>query len=272
MTIFWIMTALMSAFAGLLVLAGARRGADVGELVTPVAASAELAELDRLKARGLLDDAAWAAARAEAGRRILSARRETAPVAADPRDRFWVLGGIVAGVAAAVGLYMTFGAPGLPDQAFERRVDEWSTQLDRLEPPQVAAVVARVVEERPNDHQALTMLGAARFEAGDPIGAVSAFRRAVAVQPEDARSWTRLGESLVRANGGAVAGDAEAAFRKALSLDPNQGGARYYLGEAALARGDTAMVREMWLPLIAAMDPRDPGRVALEARLPGPGA
>ena len=73
MTMFWIMMALMAALAGLLVLAGARRGADVGELVTPAAASAELAELDRLKARGLLDEAAWAAARAELQARLAGA-------------------------------------------------------------------------------------------------------------------------------------------------------------------------------------------------------
>ena len=272
MAVFWIMTALMAALAGLLVLAGARRGADATGLVTPAVASAELAELDRLKARGLLDEAGWAAARAEAGRRILSARRDAAPVASHPRDRVWVLGGILAAVAGALGLYFAVASPGLPDQAYERRVDEWATQLDALEPPQIAAVVARVVEERPNDHQALTMLGAARFEAGDPIGAVSAFRRAVAVRPDDAQSWARLGESLVRANDGAVDGDAEAAFRQALERDPGQLGARYFLGEAALARGEAARVRELWLPLIAALDPADPRRADLEARLPAGGA
>jgi cytochrome c-type biogenesis protein CcmH len=270
MTMFWILTALMAALAAMLVLAGARRGADAGELVRS-AAAAELSELDRLKARGLLDEAGWTAARAEAGRRILSASRETAPVVATPLDRVWVLAGIFVAVAGAVGLYMTTAAPGLPDQPYERRVDEWATQLDTLEPPQIAAVVARVVEERPDDHQALTMLGAARFEAGDPIGAVSAFRRAVAVQPEDAQSWARLGESLVRANGGGVDGDAEAAFRQALERDPGQLGARYFLGEAALARGDAATVREMWLPLIAALDPADPRRAELESRLPPAG-
>ena len=72
----------------------------------------------------------------------------------------------------------------------------------------------------------------------------------------------------MRANGGAVDGDAEAAFRQALRRDPNQLGARYFLGEAAMARGDAAAVREMWLPLIAALDPRDPRRADLEARLP----
>jgi cytochrome c-type biogenesis protein CcmH len=115
------------------------------------------------------------------------------------------------------------------------------------------------------------MLGEARAGAGDPVGAASAYRRTLALRPDDAQSWARLGEVLVRANQGAVGADAEAAFRRALSLDPNQGGARYFLGEAALARGDAAMVREMWLPLIAALDPRDPGRADLEARLPPAG-
>ncbi len=269
---FWIMTALMAALAGLLILAGARRGAEGGEVVTPATASAELSELDRLKARGLLDEASWTAARAEAGRRILSAEREAAPVVAGARDRFWVLGGLAGAVAATVGLYALLGAPGLPDQSWERRVDQWATRLDSLEPPQIAAVVARVVDERPNDHQALTMLGAARFEAGDPVGAASAFRRAVTVRPDDARSWARLGESLVRANQGVADGDAEAAFRQALNLDPDQLGARYFLGEAALARGETGRVRALWLPLIAALDPSDPRRADLEARLPPAGA
>lgn len=271
MTMFWIMSALLAALAGLLVLAGARRGAGPAEVVTAATASAELSELDRLKGRGLLDEAGWAAARAEAGRRILAARRETAPVVPGANDRFWVLGGVGVAVAAAVGLYMAVGAPGLPDQAYERRVDDWATQLDTLQPPQIAAVVARVVEERPNDHQALTMLGAARFGAGDPIGAASAFRRALAVRPDDARSWARLGESLVRANNGDVDGDAEAAFRQALDRDPGQLGARYFLGEAALARGETARVRDLWLPLIAALDPADPRRADLQARLPAAG-
>ena len=56
MMFFWIMTALLAALAGLLVLTGARRGADAGEAVETAAAAAELAELDRLKARGLSYD------------------------------------------------------------------------------------------------------------------------------------------------------------------------------------------------------------------------
>jgi len=272
MMFFWIMTALLAALAGLLVLAGARRGADAGEAVETAAAAAELAELDRLKARGLMDEAGWTAARAEAGRRILSGERTVTPVRAGSKDRVWTLAGAGVAVAAALGLYLLVGTVGLPDQVYERRVDEWAVQLEGLEGPQVAAVVARVVREQPDNRQALTLLGEARFNAGDPIGAASAFRRALALNPEDAQSWARLGESLVRANDGAVGGDAEAAFRESLKRDPSQLGARYFLGEAALARGDAAGVRAMWLPLIAALDPADPRRTDLERRLPPGGA
>lgn len=266
MTIFWIMAALLTALAGLSALAGARRGTDADETVS---ASPELAELDRLKARGLLDEAAWTAARAEAGRRILVSSREAAPVRARAGDRFWVLGGMAAMAAAALGLYAVIGTPGAPDQAFERRVDQWTNELETLQAPQIAAVAARVVKQRPGDHEALTMLGAARFEAGDPIGAASAFRRAVALRPDDAQSWGRLGESLTRANSGVVGGEAEAAFAQALRHDPDQLGPRYFLGEAALARGDAGTVRAMWGPLIAALDPADPRRADLQRRMPG---
>ena len=94
------------------------------------------------------------------------------------------------------------------------------------------------VAERPTDPEAQAMLGAARFTAGDPLGAASAFRRVVILQPDNAQAWARLGESLVRAAKGTVGGDAEAAFLEAIRLDPQQGGARYYLGELALQRGD----------------------------------
>jgi cytochrome c-type biogenesis protein CcmH len=271
MTFFWIMTALLAALAGLLVLAGARRGADAGEAVE-TAAVAELAELDRLKARGLMDEAGWTAARAEAGRRILSGERAVAPLRSGSKDRIWTLVGTGVTVAAALGLYLVVGTAGLPDQAYERRVDEWATQPETLDSSQMAAVVARVVRDNPGNREALTMLGAARFDAGDPIGAASAFRKALALNPEDAQSWARLGESLVRANGGVVGGDAEAAFRESLKRDPDQLGARYFLGEAALARGDAAGVRALWLPLIAALAPGDPRRVDLERRLPPGGA
>jgi cytochrome c-type biogenesis protein CcmH len=269
MTMFWIVTAVLAVLAGLLVLAGARSGAGEAFAGDSEVSGAELTDLDRLKERGLLDEASWSTARAEAGRRLLASTRQAEPARVGPHDRRLVLAGIISAGAGALAVYAAIGAPGAVDQAYDKRVDEWASQLDTLQAPQLAAVAARVVSERPNDAEALAMLGAARFEAGDPIAAASAFRRALALRPQDAQSWSRLGESLVRANGGTVDGDAEAAFREALRLDPGQLGSRYFLGEAALARADVAQARSMWLPLIAALPSQDPRRADLEARLAG---
>ncbi|MDQ1155538.1 c-type cytochrome biogenesis protein CcmI [Brevundimonas sp. SORGH_AS_0993] len=271
MIAFWMMTGLAAALAALLVMAGARRGADPATSAESAAAVREIEELDRLKARGLLDEAAYVAARAEAGRRLLAQEAAAAPVVG-ARDRLWVMGGLGLVVAGALGLYVVTGTPGLPDQGYEHRVDDWSTRLETLSPPQLAAVAARVVRDRPDDKQALAMLGAARFAADDPLGAASAFRRLIDRDPKDAQAWARLGESLVRANDGQIGGDAEAAFAQAVRLDPDQLGARFFLGEAALARGDAQTTRLMWTPLIGALDPADPRRLDLERRMPSDGA
>ena len=264
MTAFWILTGLATALAALLMLAGARRGAEPAAEVDPGAD--ELAALDRLKARGLMDEAAWAAARAEAGRRILNAQGVSAPKARRS-DRVWVVAGIALAAATALGLYVLTGAPGLADQPYEQRIEDWASRPMTLDDQQLAAVAGRAARERPNDPEMLRLLGAARFQAGDPVGAATAFRRVLALQPDDAQSWARLGESLVRANQGQIGGDAEAAFAEALKRDPDQLGARYFRGEAAMRRGDAARARQVWTPLIAALAPDDPRRLDLEQRL-----
>lgn len=272
MMIFWILTATLTALAGLLVLTGARRGA--ARLAAPdeaetdrLSGARELAELDRMKARGLLDDAAWTAARAESGRRLLAARRAEGRLAVTPRDGLWVLCGVGATAALALGLYMVVGAAGYPDQPYQKRVAEWAANPQGLVPSQVAAVLTEVVRKEPDDALALSTLGAARFEAGDTVGAASAFRRSLTLKPDNAQNWARLGESLVRANEGRIGPDAEAAFVEAIKLDPNQLGARYFLGEAALARGDLARGEAMWAPILAVLAPNDPRRPELEKLL-----
>ena len=187
------------------------------------------------------------------------------------RDRQWVLGGLAATAVGVLGLYGLFGTPGMGDQAYETRVEDWAESTEPLEPAQVAAVLTREAALRPQEPGILTMLGAARFQAGDPIGAASAFRRVLAIRPDDAQSWARLGESLVRSQDGVVGADAEAAFREAVKRDPGQLGALFFLGDAALARGDIAEARRHWTPLMAALDPADPRRAELEQRLAGAG-
>jgi cytochrome c-type biogenesis protein CcmH len=266
MTAFWLLSGLTAALAAWTLLLFARRGETAPS--TTADPAQELDELDRLRARGLLTDEAHAAAHAEAARRLL---RETPlqepPLRPRPRDRVWAAAAAGGAAAAALALYLTVGAPGYPDQPHAVRVAAWAENPELLEPAQLAAVMDRAAASRPADPEAQAMLGAARFAAGDPLGAASAFRRVVTLQPDNAQAWARLGESLVRAAEGTIGGDAEAAFREALRLDPQQGGARYYLGELALQRGDAAEVRAMWGPLIEVLSPSDPRRADLLARM-----
>lgn len=265
MTAFWLLSGLAAALAAWILLTFARRGEREAPADAP--ATLELDELERLRSRGLMTDDAFAAARAEAARRLIREEDRQSPPRARAEDRPWVLVAAAGSAALALGLYLTVAAPGFADQPFERRVDQWAEAPEMLNAPQLAAVMARAAAERPDDPEAQAMLGAARFSAGDPLGSASAFRRVLALQPDNAQAWARLGESLVRASQGTIGADAEAAFREALRLDPRQGGARYFLGELALQRGQPEEARVMWAPLIETLGPADPRRADLIGRL-----
>ena len=110
-----------------------------------------------------------------------------------------------------------------------------------------------------------------RIAVDDAGAGYASMRHVLAIHPDDAQSWARLGESLVRSQDGVVGADAEAAFREAVKRDPGQLGALFFLGDAALTRGDAAEARRYWTPLMAALDPADPRRAELEQRLAGAG-
>lgn len=269
MLIFWISAAFLTTLTALLMLAGARRatGPINADDMASEAARRELGALDRLRAEGAMGEREWAEARAEAARRLLAVSTPAPAVTIGRREPMMVLGGVGLAAVTTLGLYFALAAPGQGDQPFAARVEAWATSTEPLEPAQAAAVIEREVRLAPDDRRMLTLLGSARFQAGDPVGAASAFRRALAINPNDGQSWARLGESLVRASDGRIGPDAEAAFREALKHDPGQLGALYFLGEAAETRGEASETRRFWTPLIAALTPADPRRTDLERRL-----
>lgn len=187
---FWTAAVALAAGAGLLMLALAARAAGSAGGPDPALAlhRRQLDEIDDLAGRGLIDAAEREQAHAEAGRRLLRA--------ADAAPAPWGGGGIAsrrivaigAGAAAfaALGLYLATGAPGYPDQPYARRLAEWrAADPSMLDAPQMAAVLAAIAAERPNDPRAFGFLGRARLASGDALGAVQAFERAVALAPAD---------------------------------------------------------------------------------------
>jgi cytochrome c-type biogenesis protein CcmH len=207
---FWTAAAALAGGAGLVMLAFAARGA--ARAAAPDRALAlhrrQLQENDDLAVRGLYDGGEREQTRAEAGRRLLRA--------ADTPPAPWNAGSLgsrraaalTAGASAlaAFGLYLLLGAPGYGDQPYARRLAEWrAADPSLLDAPQMAAVLAAVTQERPNDPRAFGFLGRARLAAGDPLGAVQAFEQAVALAPDDPDLRAMLALATAQMGGGGPA-------------------------------------------------------------------
>jgi len=276
--LFWTAAALLSAAAAALVLWRAR-----GSAVAPAEAPElevyrrHLIEQDDLKARGLLGEAEWKAAHAEAARRLLAAAAPVeAPPPANPRLLgMVVLGSVLAAAAASLAIYAVVGSPDAPDQAFATRMAGWRAQANTdpgaLQPAQAAAVLAEIAAQQPNSPDAWSYLGRARAAAGDYFGAAQALQRAVALRPGSAADWTTLGEVLTELADGKADKDAVAAFRRAVAIDPSAPAPLYDLGRVALGEGRKAEGLQLWRDAARLLAADDPRRAALEAEIAAAG-
>ena len=225
----------------------------------------QLAEVERDRARGLVAEDQFEASRAEIGRRLLaadSARGEPSGGGDAPHTRA-ILAVVLAAVLplAAGGLYFWQGAPlfsgqpvssaavlpapqsPLPDSPPAERDADMATLVERL---------AERMKERPGDARGWRLLGRSLASLGRYSEAARAYGRAAALLPADADLRSLHGEALASAGGGTIAGEAERAFAAALQIDPGEPRARFYLGLAALQKGDPKAALMRWRALEAA--------------------
>jgi cytochrome c-type biogenesis protein CcmH len=267
MIAFWIAAAVLSAAAAMLMLArGARAAAGPAEDPALAVHRRHLAEIDELAERGLIPEDERRAARAEAGRRLLSAAEH--PDIQQSGGRRLVLAVAAATPIVALGLYLLVGRPGWPDQPFAKRVAEWRhTDPSGLTPPQMAAVLTQIAAERPRDPEPLKNLALAYMASDDLSHAIEALRRALALSPDRADLWSQLGEAFVMQADGQVDDDARAAFGEAVRLDPRSQGARYFLARADIQNGRVAEGLAAWKALLGELPAGDPRGQALRAEI-----
>lgn len=271
MSLFWIAAGLLATIACVVVLHRSARAPSPSARPELDVYRRQLAELDDLKARGLMDEAGHASAVTEAGRRLLKAGDavdEPEREGLGPWERRSVLVGAVGAVVAAVALYGVVGRPGAPDQPYGARVAAWrEAPPQALDAPRLAAVLEAVSREKPQDPQVWSFLGQVRVANGDALGAERAFRRAVELAPRSPEAWSTLGEARVELNGGKVGPDARQAFRQALALSPQDPSARYFLGRGELEGGRPDEAVRTWRALAADLPAGDPRRAAIEAEI-----
>ena len=258
---FWILTGFATlAMAGLLALVVLRNRNGSGE---PAAAydlrvyRQQLKDLDRDVVRGIVAPVDAERLRTEIARRILAADAQVQAAEATgetpngPARLGAALLILVIGLGTAT-LYLRLGAPGYEDLGLERRV-ELSRQLAATRPTQSAAEAnlppapavevepnyQKLVEElraatasRPDDPRGQNLLAEHEARLGNFKAAYQAKARYIELQNGDIEmdDLVDQAELMVIAAGGYVSPEAEELLRQALSVEGNNGRARYYVG------------------------------------------
>jgi cytochrome c-type biogenesis protein CcmH len=207
----------------------------------------QLAEVESDRARGLIGETEAEAARLEIARRLLAADDGKDTAADDTRSSFPTKAAIIAVAimlpAAAIGLYLTYGSPRLPDQPLAARLQ------DPVNEQNLAALVARVearLREHPEEGEgweviAPVYMGWQRY--GD---AAQAYAQAIRLLGPSATRLSGQGQALVLKNDGVVTEEARRALEQALALDATLLEPRILLAVAKEQDGNFAGALEDW--------------------------
>ena len=246
---------------------------------------AQLADLERDLASGVVSAGDADRLRAEISRRILEADRlgrgDVKGLSAGGKSLAAGVVGLV--LLGSVWGYVRLGAPGYPDLPLGERLAA-AAEFSANRPSQADAETAakaganapegvvpdaemaelmtklrKAVADRPTDIQGLTLL--VRNEAA--LGNLSAARDALIAlmdlkSSDQGNDHAQLAELLIRLAGGYVSPEAEAELVRALKLEPENGTALYYLG-LMFAQGDRAdRAFTVWQRLLQASAPDEP--------------
>ncbi len=229
---------------------------------------AQLAEIERDVERGQLPPTEAASARAEAGRRLISASASTsAPPPKEnalARRRAASLMILIVVPTIALGLYGYYGSPDIPDAPLAER------KLDASSPGALEAAIAKIeahLATSPDDARGWAVLAPVYMRQGRFDDAVAAFRQLLRLKGESGDLRASYGEALVAAAGGVVTADARSAFDTALADSPGLPMARFYLALAAEQDGDAKGATQTYEALLPEAGGSAPWMIGLRARL-----
>ncbi len=227
---------------------------------------AQLREVDAQADQGLIQPAEAETARAEIARRLIAADRQ-AKAAAPNRSGVThpvLMAGIAIFIPAiALGFYLIYGSPQLPDQPLAARLGPGGEQT-------VASLVARVearLRENPEDAEGWDVIAPvyARLQRYDE--AADAYRRALQMRGEEPARLVGFGEAATMANNGIVPEIARRAFEKAKAGDPNLIKAHYWLAIALEQDGKFGEAADAWRAILDRGGKDAPWRGPVEERL-----
>ena len=228
----------------------------------------QLKEVESDRERGLIGPADAEAARIEIARRLLAADAEEKKEsggggAKRPANRV-AIGLALMLPLLALGFYLVYGSPSLPDQPLVARLQEPATNqnLDVL----VARVEARL-RAHPEEGEGWDVIAPVYMGWRRYTDAAEAFRHSIRLLGESPKRLSGYGHALVLANNGVVTEDARKALERAVALDPNLIEPRLLLVIAMEQDGQFAAAVEAWRALLAGAPADAPWRKLVEERL-----
>jgi cytochrome c-type biogenesis protein CcmH len=227
---------------------------------------AQLEEIRRDVERGLLPQGEAESARAEAARRLIAAASGPSEAAAPaPRNRLAAAVLIAVGLPAiAFPLYARLGQPMLPDEPLASR--KVAPQSNGEIEAAVAAVEARLTA-KPDDGKGWAVIAPVYMRLQRYSDAAHAYAEALRILGEEPLRRAAYGEALVAAAGGVVTDEARQAFDRALTEQPGQPQARYYLALATEQDGKKADAIRDYQALLGDSPPDAPWRSMVNAHL-----
>jgi cytochrome c-type biogenesis protein CcmH len=253
----WIVFALMTAAAICAVVWPLMRKPRIAAAGSEVVVyKDQLQEIERDRAAGLIGEAEAEAARLEVSRRLLAAAdmqsaRASAAAASPPQTRWHRRAAVCAVLVVLaflpIGLYLALGSPNIPGQPAYARAD-----LPAGHAP-IAALIGQVEErlaQNPNDGAGWEVIAPVYMRLGRFDDAVTAWRKALALNGETAGRDADLGEALVAAANGVVTDEAKRSFQNAVARDSQNAKARYFLGLADEQDGNRDAAAAQWRAML----------------------
>ncbi len=215
----------------------------------------QLKELERDRARGLIDADQTAAARLEIERRLLAAdaRPEVATARRSGSPALAIALALLL-PAAATGIYLALGAPGAPDEPYAGRGPERALAAAEGRHGDIAGALAALEKDlaaNPDDAEKWLLLARSAATLGQWQKSATAYQKALVLTKSRPDVASAYGEMLVFAAEGIVTPRAQEAFTAALARNPKDMAARYYLALAEAQAGNAQAAIDGWQKLAA---------------------
>ncbi|WP_338663760.1 c-type cytochrome biogenesis protein CcmI [Pararoseomonas sp. SCSIO 73927] len=219
---------------------------------------AQLAELERDRASGRLDEAAHAAALLEVQRRLLAVP-EAAPARAGGRGP--LLAGLVAVPVLAFALYFLNGFPAMPSATLAERRD--AVARDEALLAELRLRLQSMPPRAQQTRQGWLLLAEAERNRGRPAEAAAAYGEVLKIgfDPDLAsqRAQVLLEAGMVE--------EAAAFLADALPRAPGHVGLRFLAGQAEAQAGRPSAARATWQALLATAPDGAPWKGMVERRM-----